>query len=448
MADRSIRRPLTFKMVLMVCGAMLAALLTFGGAKLVGGSMVEQVYLSQEALNRRMEEKIDSFRDYVRRERIGSTDVRAIGAWNREHRFVQMTVYGLGTTVSSGPGGAELVVNENGIVIRAEAEKKGSVEFPVNFRDGVFPVTIYDNSVGLAQMAVNTMSLLAAALVFLVIIILYERHITRLVRTLSRQVKLVSQGDLQRQICPQSLDEIGQLARDVDTMRLSIIDKLQREEAALQANSQLITAISHDVRTPLTALMGYLEILSDESIAPEERQAYLEVCKKNAQRLKSLTDELFGFFLVFGKPTPDLRLEEFDAVTLVDQILLEHEVGLHQYHFEIEYRERGDLSGVLRVDVGHVRRIFENLFSNILKYADPARPVLVERIAEEGSLSIRICNAVPAHAARVESNRIGLQTCQKLAQAMGGSFRQEKTADTFCATVTLPLHRKTEEPAE
>ena len=442
MADRRISRPLTLKMIIMVCGAMLAALVTFGAAHVVGNAMVENIYLSEEAVTRRLSEQIGSFREYVQRRQVSSTNVQAIGAWNREHRMTQMTVYGLNTTVSSGANGAELVLNENGIVIRADGGSDGSLEFPVNFRDGVFPVTIYDNSTALARLAVNTVSVFVAAVVLMIILILYERHITRLIRTLSRQVQLVSQGDLQRQIEPQSRDEIGRLALDVDAMRLSIIDKLQREEAALQANSQLITAISHDVRTPLTALMGYLEILSDESISPEERQAYLGICKNNAQRLKGLTDELFGFFLVFGKPTPDQVPEEFDAATLLDQILLEHEMDLHQHDFRIEAAETGDIDGILKVDVGHLRRIFDNLFSNVLKYADPEQPVTVEKTAEEKTLTIRIANAIPAHAARVESNRIGLQTCTKLAQAMGGSFRQEKTDKFFCAAVTLPLYRR------
>ena len=430
------------KMMLMVCAALLAGVAAFAGTRTVGRTVVQRVYLSQEAVTERLTREITSFREFVSQHQVSSTNVRAIGAWNREHRTVQMTVYGLNTTVNSGPSGAELVLNENGIVIRSGDMAEGAVEFPVNFKDGVYSVAVYDNSRGFYTIAVNAVSLVLSALIFLAMILVYDQYVTRLVKTLSRQVRLVSQGDLERQIRPMSRDEIGQLALDVDAMRLSIIDKLQREEEALQANSQLITAISHDVRTPLTALMGYLEILSDDSLDPQERQAYMEVCKNNAQRLKSLTDELFGFFLVFGKPMPDQVLEEFDAATLIDQILLEHEMNLHQSHFEVETRESGDPGGILRVDLGHLRRIFDNLFSNIVKYADPEQPVVVEKSAGPDSVCIRISNAIPDHAVRVESNRIGLQTCQKLTQAMGGRFRQEKTEHSFCAEVTLPLKRQ------
>ena len=419
--------------------ALAAAVLTFLCMSLLGRTMVEEVYLSGEATDRRMGQEISSFRSFVEENQIASTDVYSVGQWNREHPNVNLTIYGISATISSTPDGAELVGNEGGIVVRSELSLQLAKEYPVNFRDGVFTVAIYDTSRTLVSIAVNISALALAALVFLAAVLLYEHHITRTVQTLSRQVRQVSRGDLEMQITPQTADEIGQLALDVDTMRLSIIDKLQREEAAWKANSQLITAISHDVRTPLTALLGYLEIVSDEHLSPEERSAYLDICKNNALRLKGLTDELFGFFLVFGKPKPDQVLEEFDAAMLLEQVLLEHEMDLTQRGFQVEASAEA-VTGSLRVDLGHFRRIFDNLFSNVRKYADPAYPVTITQRLDRDELLVTISNHINASATRVESNRIGLQTCHKLVAAMGGEFNQTRTKDTFSVEVLLPLH--------
>ena len=419
--------------------ALAAAVLTFLCMSLLGRTMVEEVYLSGEAMDRRMGQEISSFRSFVEENRIASTDVYSVGQWNREHPNVNLTIYGISATISSTPDGAELVGNEGGIVVRSELSLQLAKEYPVNFRDGVFTVAIYDTSRTLVSIAVNISALALAALVFLAAVLLYEQHITRTVQTLSRQVRQVSRGDLEMQITPQTADEIGQLALDVDTMRLSIIDKLQREEEAWKANSQLITAISHDVRTPLTALLGYLEIVSDEHLSPEERSAYLDICKNNALRLKGLTDELFGFFLVFGKPKPDQVLEEFDAAMLLEQVLLEHEMDLTQRGFQVEASAEA-VTGSLRVDLGHFRRIFDNLFSNVRKYADPAYPVTITQRLDRDELLVTISNHINASATRVESNRIGLQTCHKLVAAMGGEFNQTRTKDTFSVEVLLPLH--------
>ena len=439
MADRRLFRPLTFKLMAVMGLAFAMAVAAFITVLLLGNALVEEFYLSNESVTRRMGTEIGSFREFVAENNLTSTDVHAVGRWNQEHRNINLTIYGLTTTISSTPDGAELVGNESGIIVRSELSLHLAMEYPVNFRDGVYTVAVYDNSRGMVGAAVNLSALTLAALVFLVTVLLYDQHITRTIQTLSRQVRQVSRGDLQMKITPQTHDEIGQLALDVDAMRLSIIDKLQREEEAWKANSQLITAISHDVRTPLTALLGYLEIVSDESLSPEERNAYLEVCKNNALRLKGLTDELFGFFLVFGKPTPDQKAEEFDAVTLLDQVLLEHEMDLTQRGFRVE-RESVDIHGRILVDLGHFRRIFDNLFSNVRKYADPAQPVAIAQRTEDDELIVTISNFINQSQIRVESNRIGLQTCQMLVSAMGGEFSQSRTRDTFTVEVLLPLH--------
>ena len=439
MAERRTFRTLTFKLLSVMCLALAMAVVTFVAVLLLGSALVEEFYLSNEAVNRRIGAEISAFRQFVEENNVASTDVNAVGRWNGEHRNISLTIYGLTTIVSSGPDGSELVGNESGIVVRSELSLHLAKEYPVNFRDGVYTVAIYDNSRGMVGAAVNLGSLALAALVFLATVLLYEQHLTRTVQTLSRQVRQVSRGDLEMQIRPQTTDEIGQLALDVDAMRLSIIDKLQREEEAWRANSQLITAISHDVRTPLTALMGYLEIVADEGLSQEERSTYLEICKNNAQRLKSLTDELFGFFLVFGKPTPDQRPELFDAVTLLDQMLLEHEMDLTQQGFQVQ-TDSAPIRGFLRVDLSHFRRIFDNLFSNVRKYADPARPVTITQKVEREELVVTITNYINPNQPRVESNRIGLQTCHKLVAAMDGEFSQSRTRDSFTVEVVLPLH--------
>lgn len=441
MAKKRIRCSLTLKLMAAVCLAALLAALTFWGMSRVGQAAVNRWYLSEQAVSVRLDKEIASFRDFVRQRKMASTDIESIGEWNREHPATELTITGLTATVKSDAEGAELVANDTGMVIRI-GDSASSSKYPVNFRDGVYSVTVYDRSQGLYQVGADWVALITATLVFLAVILIYNQRMTRTVQMLNAQVRRVSQGALDMQIECSSRDEIGQLALDVDTMRLSIIDKLQREEAAWTANSQLITAISHDVRTPLTALLGYLDIASDESLSPQEREAYLQICKNNALRLKSLTDELFAFFLVFGKPHPDQHLEEVDAGTLLDQILLEQEMSLTQMGFQVRIVHRGTLTGKLRVDVGHMRRVFDNLYSNVCKYADPERPVNALIEGEPDKLTVYVSNYVRQRADRVESNRIGLQTCEKLIKAMGGEFRICREREMFAAEIALPLIRQ------
>ena len=135
-------------------------------------------------------------------------------------------------------------------------------------------------------------------------------------------------------------------------------------------------------------------------------------------------------------------MEKYDAVTLLDQILLEQEMRLGQEGFDVRPVRQGELTGMLRVDVGHIRRVFDNLFSNVTKYADPEKPVCILQTIENGKLHVTISNYIPAQTKPVESNKIGLKTCKKLLEGMNGEFIQNRTADSFAAEVVLPLYEK------
>lgn len=437
MAKKTHFRSLTLKLVGMLLLSAVVAVSLYFLCSFLGRQAVDRFWLSPTRAESRINADIRSFRDFVEKNNTASTDAVSIGQWNRDRADVSLTVRSRSAILTSDGYGAGITLSDSGLSLRLE--DKTGYEFPVNFADGTYIVTIYDHSETRLYTLVNISAIFISAAAFLLLMVVYERHVTLSILRLSRQVRQVSRGSLQQHIQAPTRDEIGQLAEDVDAMRLSILDKLRREEAAWQANTDLITAISHDVRTPLTALMGYLDILSDPDLPPEVQRAYLDICRNNALRLKDLTDELFGFFLVFGNRTPEQELERFDAATLMEQLFLEAREELTGQGFAILLELPDNLQGSLQVDLGHLRRVFDNLFSNLRKYADPAGPVTIRVTASQNLLEITIINAILTASPRVESNKIGLKTCEKLLTAMGGSFRQSRTADTFTAEVTLPL---------
>lgn len=438
MDERKPVHRLTLKLMTVLLLAAVAGGLLFALGRFTGRRLIQSVYLAPQRAEARAQADIDDFRRFVTNHQILSTDAQAIGRWSMNRPNVRLTVMGKKTIITADAYGAELNLSNLGVSVHLRPQTV--YDFPVNFADGVYTVGVYNYSEQRLYTIVDVAALVVAFAAFLLFMLLYDRHITRSVLLLSRQVRQVSHGDLQMHIQPPSQDEIGQLADDVETMRLSIIDQLRREEAAWQANSQLITAISHDVRTPLTALMGYLDLLDLEDLPAEDRKTYLDICRHNAARLKELTDELFAFFLLFGQATPDRNLEDFDAATLMEQILLEAREELRQEGFDIRLEQPQALTGQLKVDLHHLRRVFDNLFSNLRKYADPGCPVYIRQSVGQEQLVTSISNTVAARTAPVESNKIGLKTCEKLLQAMDGSFSQQRTGDTFTASFSLPLY--------
>ena len=265
----------------------------------------------------------------------------------------------------------------------------------------------------------------------------YIDRLTRRVIDLSKEAAAVSAGDLERSISARGRDEITQLADSMDEMRRSVIARMGNEKRAWEANTELITAISHDIRTPMTSLIGYLGLLCEGSADEDSRAQFAASAYGKAMELKDLTDQLFRYFLVYGKAELELHRERFDARLLLGQMLGEAEFDLADAGFTMQ---RIDFEGecTIEADPLYLKRVLDNLISNIKKYADPAQPVVALSELKGGKLSLCVSNAVSQSLARKDSTKIGLRTCEKILSAMGGSFTTTGDGAHFAAELVLP----------
>ena len=309
--------------------------------------------------------------------------------------------------------------------------------FPIRFADGLYQIAIDDSSQLLQRQVVRIVSFAVASLGLLLLDLWYMQRLTRRIISLSKEAAAVSSGDLNRSITAPGEDEVAALAASMDEMRRSVIARLGSEKRAWEANTELITAISHDIRTPMTSLIGYLGLLCEENRDPAEQKQFAQSAYGKAMELKDLTDQLFRYFLVYGKAELELNLERFDGRLLLEQLLGEAEFDLADAGFTVQRIEfEGECS--LQADPLYLKRVMDNLVSNIKKYADPAQPLVALSELKDGELSLCLSNAVSSSMARKESTKIGLRTCEKILSSMGGSFRTVLEDGHFAAELRLP----------
>lgn len=439
------RLSLNAQLLLVQLLSLCLALAVFFCGLLVGRTLLNDVYLSDEACLKRELRYVQSLSSYVEENGLRSTDSEALRTWARQEKYVYLSVYQgehpiletdgydvdvLDKTrynaVSNTLGADSLLPDEDGY-------------YRVQFADGVFRVGITEFSETLYY-DLSVMAALALACVVLLAVNLYHNsRVTRAIVRLSREVQWVEQGSQGTVIRSDRKDEIGELAQSVERMRRAIIQQMQNEQDAWQANSGLITAISHDIRTPLTALIGYLDLLEGGQYQNEEQMhRYLSASREKAQQLKVLTDELFRYFLVFGQKDMNLQLEEYDAVILLEQLLGDQVIQLREKGFQVQSIALQEPCRV-RLDVQYFQRVLDNLFVNIQKHADPNGRVTVMCRKEGEKLKLDLLNSVPARPTGAESTRIGLQTCRKVIRQMGGEFEVHQEARRFLAEITLPL---------
>ena len=252
----------------------------------------------------------------------------------------------------------------------------------------------------------------------------YIRHLTNRIIRLSREAGAIGGGDLEAPINTAGVDELSMLASEMDHMRDAVIERMSGERRAWEANSELITAISHDIRTPMTSLLGYLELLNESGDAERSAQ-FARSAYDKALELKDLTDELFKYFLVFGRAELQMDRERYDARLLLEQLLGEAEFDLTDAGFAVR---RIEFTGECEIEVDplYLKRVLDNLVSNAKKYAERTEPLMIVSELADGELSVTMSNTVGKSAPRVESTKIGLRTCEKIMQGMNGRFETRR----------------------
>lgn len=428
---------LNTKMIVMLVFALLVAVLVFFGGNYVSEWAINRWYMNDEAVAERNVAHLRSLQQYVKEYGVASNDAAALEVWARTEENASVIVYRNGDEpYETGWWGTDQILEG---VEPADISELGYGFFPLAFADGVFQVAMCDVSETdlnfIAQMTVLGVSFV----VFITIMLLFTHRITHKISRLSAEVNAVSSGELEEPISSKGGDELAQLAQDVNRMRDSIIDRTRNEQTAWQANSDLITALSHDIRNPLTSLIGYLELLEmDQERLPEELRQYVFSSLDKAYRLKDLTGEMFRYFLVFGRQEQDLQMETYDAQILLEQLLGEYVAELRNRGFHVN---TVTLQTPCRVhtDVHMLKRVMDNLMSNLEKYADPNKPLAILASVEDGALHVCIANRTKTMSNQVESNRIGLRTCEAIMKLLGGEFSTYRETDGFTAEMILPL---------
>ncbi len=397
----------------------------------IGSVLIRDRYMSSENVNRRKTRIYAEFSRYVAAQGISGRDTAALARWTASHEYVTIFLFSAGREQLYAGGRLD---NAAGVY---DPTVHGKL-YPVRFSDGLYQVAIGDSSQNRQRVIVGVVSFVAAVLSFLLLFMWYTGRLTRRIIDLSKEAAAVSAGDLERCISAPGGDEIGMLAESVDEMRRSVIERMGNEKRAWEANTELITAISHDIRTPMTAILGYLGLLVGGGEDEKTRAQLASSAYVKALELKDLTDQLFRYFLVYGKAELDMQREDCDARLLFEQLLGEMEFELRDVGFTVQRSGELEESRTVSVDPLFLKRVLDNLVSNLRKYADPAEPVELSLSLRDGWLVLRVSNAVAPLGTRRDSTRIGLRTCEKIMQALGGGFETENDGRRFTAALRLP----------
>ena len=447
------------KLIFAVLLSLCVAALVFVVGVNCSFAVMDNIFYSSDYQERSKQRGLDRLQDFIDESGVSLADLRPLDEWCRQERRVYLSVYendilvydsvltanadytvynSYFTEYTSEDYVSYTYTDENSSTGMTKALPQD--ELPVvRFKDGEAEIDLYTYYEDWYYNMACVAAAILAFLMFLLVLTGMIRAKLAYIGQLEREIRILEGGDLRYPLTVRGRDELGDLARGIEDMRRSVIERDAAEEKARRANQELITAMSHDLRTPLTSLLGYLDIVIEKKYTDEtQRDRYLQVARDKAYQIKNLSDKLFEYFFVYSQESEELPRELLPADDLLTQLLGERAFELESRGFAVgsDLRPTGRS---LRVNIDLLCRMCDNMFSNVRKYADPAAPVWISCVPGDDRVVITVQNGVAPRDAAVESTNIGLKTCESGAAAHGGRFTVRREADTFTAELILPL---------
>ncbi|RID82803.1 sensor histidine kinase [Peribacillus asahii] len=267
-------------------------------------------------------------------------------------------------------------------------------------------------------------------------------------------VERIKDGDLRHRIDVEGEGEFERLAGNINSITDGLKKSVDSELKSERLKTELITNVSHDIRTPLTSIITYVDLLKKEK-DPSKVEEYVEVLDQKSKRLKILIDDLFEAAKASSGDIP-VQLEQIDIVSLITQGLGEvnDKIEASDLEFKINYPED---KVYMKADGRLLWRSIENLLSNIFKYALKGSRVYID-IEDTGNEVLLTFKNISAYELNIsaeelmerfkrgdesrfsEGSGLGLSIAGSLIELQGGKFSIQVDGDLFKSMICMPKH--------
>ena len=429
---------LSGKLVLMILFSALASAVFLVGMQVVLNKALWLYFDQPETQQNAVEKQVQELQSYIDRRGLSSRDIDKLDDWSVRNGSTMFIIYDRSRMLYSSYPLVAPVYEGRGNVTEVVPAERWLPMYSLTFSDKETTAMFYYNGVDAYYGKGCEILLLVSFVLFPLFFFLSSRKIIRYILLLSGEIQAMEGGDLDHPITIQGDDELALLATSLDGLRLTLRQQQAEEAQAAAKVKSLITEMSHDLRTPLTTLLLYTEILRHHKYETEAQEGeYLAKIDGKARQIKQLSDNLFEYALV----TRD-TVVQLDAPARFSQIfeepLAEMVEMLQQRGFACAL-ELGSEDVLLTVRAQYIRRILDNIGSNLIKYADPARPIEVRFLRQEGRAGLVFRNHVLPAPPAVESTKVGLTSIETMMDKMHADCKIEQENEQFTMTLLFPV---------
>ena len=420
-------RSLTGQLVVLILVSTLISVSFFGAAKVMIEAGLDLYFATSSYSERKEKACVQQFQEFGNRNHLTASDETSISEWVKKQRVVYLEIYRNNRWIYDSFSSTD--ANDYGEkTVFSDYEGR---DYKITFADGEAVVRLFGIFEYQYYVYAMIAEILLSFLVFLIVFVYGVKKGIRYIQKIQSEICVMEGGCLDRTVTISGDNELAQLALGLEKMRLSLKQAMEEERKLREANQWLVTGIAHDLRTPLTSLTVYVEILQTDICRDDKaRRYYLDKVMKKAVMIKELSNRLFESCQM----ETENKIKGMDAPQCLQNIfedyLSEMTALLDSQGFGVEVAlEWGSASISVRMD--YIARIIDNLSSNLIKYADPKELIWLRTVYEEEWAGIEICNRIKEQAGHVESTKVGLENIKCMMKGMGGFCQINENGEQF-----------------
>ena len=425
------KNSLYVQMALLLVAATAIACLHFIAVNSVSEELVDWYMVQTDYARTQNHKAIENLQEYITEKGLNSRDSAELNEWVKKQWFLSLVVYKNGIQVFDSRYPDQEIWEEEISFTDHERSNYSEVEFSdgaaeiqVNGAYGyqVYGIQVFDSRYPDQE--------------------IWEEEISFTDYEWSNysEVEVLEGGGLQQPITISGNDELSGLAKGLESMRLSFLTSQEKEEAMIRENQRVITEMSHDLRTPVTAIILYAEILKDGKCKDEGKQkTYLEKIHQKALLLKERSDRLLGYSLTVGNKE-ELVMESGAFSEVFFDPLSEACGYLDQNGFKVELRISWPNRKIM-YNSDHVARVMDNIVSNIVKYADKRYPVVITQTEDDNTVGLSFQNWIIRQESSQEGFNVGVQSIQSLMKEMEGYCHYYQGMNIYSIEISFPVIR-------
>ncbi len=291
---------------------------------------------------------------------------------------------------------------------------------------------------------------------FLFVFLVLVNKKVKYIKFLTREVKVIKYNGFGKTIEIKGKDELAELCESINNMSLELREKIDNEKVIEKNKNELITNVSHDLRTPLTSIIGYVDLLKKNGFKDKKKfDSYIGVIDERTKSLNKLINELFEFTKLNSHDIK-LNYSNVEIGSLIEQLVGEYIPIFNKEGLEI-YKDIVDKDIFINVDIEKIVRVLENLLTNAKKYSIKKTKVLVRMFEENDYVVISVANRsenisrgdlyniferfykVDKSRKEQDSTGLGLSIVKRIVELHNGDIKVDLKDDIIDFNVMLPL---------